>query len=482
MSEQTARASDHLSINALEITLTGPFQIGDPLDFSQTTSDEYKMKQEAVLERMEELFPQYRWKIPESGGGQKYESDSSGIGKAHTPPYYLKCRIYCSQIKCNIEKYNVFMKKIDIKFYEFDFATVSVSCAIFPKFSSKASKCKIRASDVLRIVNELDNKIVKGQINQLRALISNVTKKFNSVIQENRIAKFGINEQIANATTNKKINDVEFLHRIFAYRVSKNSEIKAAQKTLNKIAKLSNGEWENEKFCSHFVGVANSAIIHNFNIERNCDNINSEIVRRYLSAYKTVLETANAYYFIAEYIKNGLFDYSRASVAIEESKKISKNSKEFDKAETGLNKFIFLTSNFFFMSDEFITNLSPQGKNIWDRISKAWNTRNATKMLQDQLQNSLQITDRVFTQTAKRKQKFANRIALAAVVFAGLSVASAAPNSNFNLEFEMDIWNSKLTIIFILVAISAIIGCFLLWKLFKRSKKVANKDFIMVPK
>ena len=440
MFKTAARTVEYLSINALEITLTGPFQISNPLDFSRTRNTDYRLKQEEVCKEMKKLFPRYHWKIPELRGGQKYESDSSGTGKAHSPPYYLECSIDSVQIKCSIEKYNFLIRKTKIKFYEFGFATVSVLCAISPKFDAKSSQYQMQASDVLRIVNKLDNKMVKGHIDQLNIIVSNVVKKFNNSIRENKIKEFVVNKKIADATADKKINYVRFLHRIFAYKVSKNTEIKVAQKTLNKIAKLSNGEWQSEKFCSHFVGVANSVIIHNYSIETSSDNINSEILRRYLSAYKTVLETANAYYFIVEYIRNGLFDYSRESVAIGGSKTTYKNREKFNKAETGLNEFIFLASNFFSMSDEFVTNLSPQAKNIWDRINKAWNTGNTTKMLQDQLQNSLQITDRVFSQTAQKSQNLANMIALASVAF-GIISFIVLQSFDFNWEIYIDIWN-----------------------------------------
>lgn len=151
--------------------------------------------------------------------------------------------------------------------------------------------------------------------------------------------------------------------------------------------------------------MANSVIVYDGNMASSDKYIDAEIFSRYQNAYKTVLETANAYYFIAEFMKKGLSDYSRESVAIEESKKLFKSRKKFGEAETGLNEFIFLTSNFFSVADEFIVNLNPQGQNIWNRMDKVWNTTKTTKMLQDQLQNSLLITDRILKQTANKGQK-----------------------------------------------------------------------------
>ena len=485
MSQKTARTADYLSIDDLKITLTWPFQISNPLDFRQTTFTEYQEKQKKVKKNMEELSWQYLWEIPEYGGGPKYAVDSGGTGKAYNSPYYLECSINCNQIKHSIEKYNFLFEKIKIKFYEFGFATVSASCTVSLKSNIKVGRHKIRANDFLRILNKLDDEIVKHRVGQVKALVSGVTKKFNSSIKENGIVEFFKKEKILNKAASKNINSIKSLHRIIEYKVDNNNEIKFAQKALNKIAKLSNGEWESEKFCSHFVGVANSIIIYNFNIQIDRSNIDCKILEQYRSAYETVLETANAYYFIAEYIKNGLFDYSRESIALKEQKKIFKKQKKFNEAETGLNEFIFLTSNFSSIANEFIVNLNPQRKNIWEKIDKVWNTSKTTKMLQDQLQNSLHITDRVFTQTAKKRQKLMIVIAVVALVLAQVS-------------FQLDIWNSEGTIdaivkvgnflsanliaIFIVAASFALI-CFVgfvLKKLRKRRKEVYSKNFILV--
>ena len=437
MFKKTARAEGSLSFSTLEITLTGPFQISNPLDFSQTTTDEYKTKQKAVKERMRELFWQYQWKIPESGGGQKYEMGSSGTGKAHTPPYYLECEIDCHQIKYSIEKYNFLIKKIKIKFYEFGFATVSVSCAISPKCSSITNKNKIQASDLLRIVIKFDDKIVKGQVKQLKALVSNITKKYINAIKENKIVEFFANEKIANGTTDKMVNNVKSLHRIFQYKVSKNSKIKVAQKALNKIAKLSNGEWQTESFFSHFVGVANSAVIYNRNIKSDSTNIDGKILERYRLEYENVLETANAYYFIAEFMKNGLFEYSRETVAKKKSinreifRRLTNRGKSND-TQTGLDKFIILASNFLSALDDFVINLSPQGQNIWDKMDKVWNTSKTTTMLRDQLQSSLLITGRILKQLSNKFQFLLTTIASFFTVFGAISLVEISQSPGFH--------------------------------------------------
>ena len=482
MAKKTIRSADYLSIDSLEIILTGPFQTGNPFDFSQTTSDQYRRIQETVKDELSNICSVYEWTIPKSGGGQKYEMGAGGTGKAHSPSYYLECIVDCEEIECKFKKYNFTIEKMKIKFYEFGIATVSIFGVISLKSSSKRNE-KINSSDLLCIVNDLDEKIVNGEVQKVKALISNVTKKFNRAIQENEIEKLVTNEKVVDATTNKKINDIEFLHRIFAYKVSKNSEIQVAQKTLDKIAKLSNGEWEDEKFCSHFVGVANSVIIYNFDIGRSCDNIDSEILKRYLYTYKTVLETANAYYFIAECIKNGLFEYSRESVVIEESKKLSINSGKFNKAETGLNKYIFLTSNFFSMSDEFIANLSPQDKNIWDRINEVWNTGSTAKILQDKLENSLQITDRVFTQTAKRSQKLTIWLAIGAIVLAEVSFDINISNFENNTDAIFSIDNSiNLLLTFILIAATMFVLIYVVYPILKSLYRLLRNPIVWLIK
>lgn len=445
MTKKTIHTVDDLSINALEIILTGPFQICDPLDFSQTTTDEYKTKQEAVKERMEELFEHYEWKIPKSGGGQKYERGSGGTGKAHSPSYYLECSIKCNKIEYNLEKYNFAIKEMKVKFYEFGFATVSVSGIISSKFCNKANKQKIRSGDLLSTINELGDIIVKGEAGQIKALISNITKKFVNTIRENNIMELFLSEKISQKITNANINNIRSLHRIFKYKVNKNSEIEFAQTALNKIAKLSNGLWKKENSFSHFVGVANSAIVYNCNIESDNTNIDGKILERYRSEYENVLETANAYYFIAEFIKNGLSDYSRESVAIKKLKGFFKNIrkyKEHEKIEDNLNKYIMLTSIFFYVSDEYKINLGPQGKNIWNEMEKAWSTEETTKMLQDQLQNSLLITGRILKQISNKAQRWLRNIAGIFTVIGAISLVEISQSKGFHWDFHYFIWNA----------------------------------------
>ena len=441
MTEKITSIEGYLFIGALKIILTGPVQISNPLDFSQKTTAEYQRIQKAVEEEMKKAFPQYFWAIPASDDGQKYAMGSGGTGKAHNPPHYLECSINCDQSDYSLGKYNFKIKKIDIKFYEFGFATVSVSCAIFSNFSSEASEHEIRSDALLKIVNEFDNNIVNGKVEQIKTLVSDITEKYMNTIAENGIVEFFTSQNIPNKAPNKSRNNIKSLHRIFEYEVNENSEFGAAQKAFDQIAKLSNGEWQEENFFFHFVGVANSVIVYDGNMKSSDKYADAEIFSRYQNAYKTVLETANAYYFIAEFMKNGLSDYSRESVAIEESKKLFKSRKSFDDAETGLNKFILLTSNFFSVADEFTVNLNPQGQNVWDRMDKVWNTTKTTKMLQDQLQNSLLITDRILKQTANKGQKWLNAFAFVFAAIGAISLVEISQSDGFDWEFDINIWN-----------------------------------------
>ena len=441
MEKKFTSTEGYLSTDALKIILTGPVQISNPLDFSQKTTAEYQRIQKAVEKEMKKAFPLYRWAIPKVGDGPKHVMGSGGTGKSHNPPFYLECSINCDQINYSLEEYNFILKKIDIKFYEFGSVAVSFSCAISSNSNNEAGKYEIRSDALLRIVNELDNNIVNGKVEQIETLVLDITEKYMNAIMENDIKEFFTNQNISNEATNKSSKNIKSLHRIFEYKVDENSEIEVAQKAFNQIAKLSNGEWQEENSFSHFVGVANSVIVYDGNVKSNAENIDSEIFNRYQNAYKTVLETANAYYFIAEFMKNGLSDYSRESVAIEESKKLFKGQKKFDEAEAGLNKFILLTSNFFSVADEFIVNLNSQGQNVWDRMDKVWNTSKTTKMLQNQLQNSLLITDRILKQTANKGQKWLNMFAFVFAAIGAISLVEISQSDGFDWEFDINIWN-----------------------------------------
>ena len=456
MFKKIVRTADYLSTDDLEIILTGPFQTGNPLDFSQTKTDEYRKIQEGIRDKMVEVFPLYMWKIPKSGEGQKYKMGAGGTGKAHSPSYYLECIMDCKQIKCNFKKYNFTIKRMQIKFYEFGFATVSIFGMISLKGSRKKN-AKVSSSDLLCIVDDLDEKIVNGEVQKIKAPISNITKKFEKTIKENKIKKFFASEKTLDEETNISINNIRSLHRIFEYRVDKNSKIKVAQKALDKIAKLSNGKWQKENGFWHFVGIANSAIVYDRNVSSNCKNIDGKIFNQFKEAYKTVLEAANAYYFIAEFMKNGLFDYSRETVAEKKSKSMWKrfivfkifrrltNRRELDDAQTELNKFIILSSNFLSVLDEFTINLSPQGKSIWDRMNKAWNISKTKEMLQNQLQNSLSIADRVLQQTRNIRQIWLNYIATTFTAIGAISLVEIAGSSGFHWRFHIEKWDSSMS-------------------------------------
>ena len=498
MFQKTVRNADYLSTDSLEITFTGPFQTGNPLDFSQTTAEKYREIRETVKDELSNICLGYKWIIPKSDDEQKYEMDAGGTGKAHSPSYYLECVVDSEEIECKFKKYNFTIKKMKIKFYEFGFATVSISGMISSKDSSEKNS-KISSSNLLYVVNDLDEKIVNGKVQRMEDIISEVTEKFDETIKENEINELFANEKTSHEKANISIGNIISLHRILKYKVNKNSKIKVAQGALNKIAKLSNGRWRKENYFSHFVGIANSAIVYNCNISSNCNNIDNKILNQYRKEYETVPEKANAYYFIAEYIKSGLSDFSRESIALKQSKnifKIFKNHKKSRKVEEGLNKFILLSSNFFSVFDEFIVNLSPQGKNIWDRMNKVWNTSKTTKMLQDQLQNSLQITERVLTQTAKKMQKWAIFIATGSLAFAGLTLSRIAPDSDFSLEFELDIRNfesvtdailkicnsvnSLMKVLFILTVICALV--LLIYFVLKILFQLLRKPFVWLIK
>ena len=432
MFKKTTSSADYLSTDVLEITFTGPFQTGNPLDFSQTIIKDYKTKQDAVKKRMEKLFSQYNWEIPKWGEGQKYEMGSSGTGKAHTPPFYLECIVGCEEIECKFKKYNFTIKEMKIKFYEFGFATVSISGIISSKDSSE-KKEKISSNNLLYVVNDLDEKIKNGKVQRIKEIISEVTEKFDETIKENEIKELFANEKTSHEKANISIGNIISLHRIFRYKVNKNLEIEVAQKAFRQIAKFSNGEWQEENSFFHFVGVANSVIVYNHNVFSNQKSIDGKILNQYIEAYETVLETANAYYFIAEFLKNKISNYSRESVAINESKKvlkIFKNRKISKEVKKGLNNFIILSSNFSSVFDEFIINLNPQGKNIWDRMNKAWNTSKTIQMLKDQLQSSLLITGEIFSQKSNKRQFWLNVIA---IIFAVIGVISLVQISQSNI-------------------------------------------------
>ena len=436
----------NLSTDALEITLTGAFQTGIFLNFSETITEKYPRKQKAVKDELNNLCSGYEWEIPDSGQGQKYVVDALGTGKSLRPPYYIKCVMKdCKKLtKCSGE-FDYVINEIKIKFYEFGFATLSMSIKIVPICSKNNNKEKILPEKLLRIIDKLDEMIVKGEVEEINEIIYQITEKYKNAIIEENIPKFDIAEK------NSKRAEIKYnvicFHRIFEYGVSKNSKIKAAEGNFEKIAQLSGGKWQTDDGFSHFVGVANSVIVYNSSNICDRSKICSKILERYRNAYKTVLETANAYYFIAEGITKHLADYSRGELALFKRGKKEKISiinfcrfikkywptrKRFEK----FDEYILLISNFLSALNEFKLNLNRQGKSVWCRMDKAWSTSDALDILKNQQRDSSLIFD---TFSKYNTQTFQLLLNFATTIFAAIgliSLVEIAQSKGLKWEFD----------------------------------------------
>ena len=457
MFKKIARTPDHLSTDALKITLTGVFQTGIFLDFSDIETEEYQEKQKAFRKELINICSKYKWTIPSSGEGQKYEVDALGTGKSLRPPYYIKCVMEdCKKIIKYSDEFDFVINEIKIKFYEFGFATLSMSINIVPVCSKNNNKKEILPEKLLRIIDKLDEKIVKKEVEEINDLIYQITEKYKNAIKEKNLSKFDIPEKDSK-TSEIKYNVISF-HRIFEYGVSKNSKIKAVKGNFEKIAQLSGGKWQTDDCFSHFVGVANSVIIYNSSNICDHSKICSKILERYRNAYKTVLETANAYYFIAEGITKHLVDYSRGELAFFKKGKKEKISiinfcrfikkywrkywpsrKRFEK----FDEYILLISNFLSALNEFKLNLNRQEKSVWCRMDKVWSTSDALDILKNQQRDSSLIFD---TFSKYNTQAFQLLLNCATTIFAAIgliSLVEIAQSDGFNWNFHKFIWKPE---------------------------------------
>ena len=421
----------NLSTDALEITLTGAFQTDIFLNFSETITGDYLKIQKAVKGTLNKMCSGYKWTIPSSGEGQKYEVDALGTGKSLRPPYYIKCVMKdCKKLTKRSGEFDFLINKIKIKFYEFGFATLSMSIKIVPICSKNNSKEEIPSEKLLRIINKLDEMIVKREVEEINKIIYQITEKYENAIIEESIPKFNIPENDSK-TAEIKYNVIS-IHRVFEYRVTKNSKVKVAKRNFDKIAQLSGGKWKNDNCFSHFVGIANSVIVYNSSGICNHSKICSKILERYRDAYKTVLETANAYYFIAEGITNNLANYSRKELAQFNKEKREKFSikniclfikkylptrKRFEK----FDQYILLISNFFSAFNEFKVNLNRQGKSIWNSMERIWTNKEALNILKNQQRDSSLIFDSILKYNT---QKFELLLNCATTIFAAIGLIS----------------------------------------------------------
>ena len=442
----------NLSTDALEIIFTGAFKTDVFLNFSQTETGDYLKIQEAVKGTLNKMCSGYEWEIPDSGQGQKYEVDALGTGKSLRPSYYIECAINdCKKLTKRSGEFDFLINKIKIKFYEFGFATLSMSIRIVPICSKNNNKEKILPEKLLCIIDKFEEMIVKGNVKEINELICKISEKYKNAIIKENILKFDISEKDSK-TAEIKYNVICF-HRIFEYGVSKNSKIKAVEGNFEKIAQLSGGKWQTDDCFSHFVGVANSVIIYNSSNICDHSKICSKILERYRNAYKTVLETANAYYFIAEGITENLAKYSRKELALFNKGKREKISiinfcrfikkywrkywptrKRFEK----FDEYILLISNFLSALNEFKLNLNRQGKSVWCRMDKVWSTSEALDILKNQQRDSSLIFD---TFSKYNTQTFQLLLNFATAVFAAIgliSLVEIAQSKGLEWEFDGD--------------------------------------------
>ena len=438
-------SAEYLSIDALGITITGALQTGIFLNFSETVTGDYRDIQKEVEKKLSTEYTRLKWTIPASGEEQKYEVDALGTGKSHRPSYYIKCSVNnCKKTIKYQDKYKFVINKIKIKFYEFGFATLSLSIKIVATRPKDKNKMQILPGELLSSINELDKKIVERKVEQINDLIDKIVEKYKNAVDNENILKFDIKttDQIE-----QKPKIISF-HRIFEYGVDKNFRVRIAKRNFDKIAQLSGGIWEIDDCFSHFVGVANSVIV--FNSSGICDHsrICTKILERYQKAYKTVLETANAYYFIAEGITNRLADYSRRELASENKKKEEKFIKKlfckicsiikFSGKEKfkQFNQYILLISNFSSVYNEFEVNLNRQGKSVWSSMEKVWTVSKTVDILKNQLNNSSLMFDRIIKYNKQKFQWILNWIATIFTAIGAISLVEIAQSKGLKWEFD----------------------------------------------
>lgn len=436
MFKKTSQSGDRLSTDALEIILTGAFETDIFLNFSEIETEEYQQKQKAVKDELISICSRYKWTIPKSGEGQKYEVDALGTGKSLRPPHYIKCVAKDCETITFGSKLEFIMSKMAIKFYEFGFATLSMSIKIAPR--------KILPEKLLHSINRLEEEIVKGEVEDINDLIYKISKKYKNAIIEKNIPKFDILKKDLEAK--EVVYNIISFHRIFQYKVAKNSKVKAAKRNFDKIAQLSDGKWKNDSCLSHFVGIANSAIVYNHNVSSNHKSIDSKILNQYIEAYKTVLETANAYYFIAEGITKHLAEYSRNEFGQVNKKNKEKNfvkniiEKVFpakDKFEK-FDQYILLISNFFSVFDEFKVNLNRQGKSVWDRMEEKWTIKETVNILENQQKYSSLIFDKILKYNAQTFQWRLNIIVTIFTAIGAISLVEIAQSEGLDWKFDRD--------------------------------------------
>ena len=458
--------ANSINLDNLDIVFSGPFRTDIFLDFRHLTAVGYEESQEQI--QTAASLGEYGfldWGYPKLEAGQIHKLGNFGRGKTIIPRYYMGCTINDFDISAipdwiedsftiNCEElqgtdYNARIKWVRVRVYEFGFGSVSM-CINLSCVSKSENIGAVNANDLQKVAVEASNMIENNSIEWIHRIILSIVEEMKKFIAEFDIKQFPTLDKEFDATNIwSKIGEIMWTHRLFCYTAENKNSLDSVSNEMDAILSgTQDNSFEHLNSILKF-GVANSIVI-----SLNDSDQNKWIRSRENLAFESasrVIQAANVYYAVAQYLDNSLFWFLNYSV---DSAKNEKSVKRLRRMENEITEHIQFSYQYRALIDQYKFYLNPVSKNIWDRIVLSWELQERLEVLDKQINNAVMLYDRIVNEITAARQGMLNIIA---AVFTGISAValieiSQAPEFNWP--------NAEVFLVIIITAIVAVVFVF----------------------
>lgn len=375
----------NINLNHLDIVFSGPFRTDIFLDFRHLTAVGYEVGQKKIHEALtlKKEYETYDWYYPKLESGQIYKSGNFGRGKTIIPRYYMGFTIdYLKQPEAEslmIKDHNIEINIIwlRLRIYEFGFGSLSI-CT---KFYNKDQEI-IEPAALQEISNIMSDKIEKGEIEFISTTVNQSIDEMRDQITRFDIWQFPIlDKESAVAKNWGEPGDIMWTHRLFCYHVE-DDDVSNVSKDFEKILRGTNCQHEDLPETFARFGIANSVTICSSDKTKQKWNINDENLL--FESSSRVIQAANVYYAVAQYLDNSLFWFSNYSV---DKARNEKNIKKLQKLEDGIIEHIQFSRQYKELIGQYELYLNPISNNIWKSVSASWELEMRLDRIDNQIKN-----------------------------------------------------------------------------------------------
>ena len=421
--------SNDFDLDNLDIVFTGPFRTDIFLDFRYLTAVGYEGGQEKIMQAMASNpnYSCYDWHYPKLEPGQIYKSGNFGRGKTIIPRYYLGCTLSSSDLS-EQTKHN-FMINDELKEYGYEAEIVWIRLRMyefgFGSFSAciklQGEKSTICVEELQKISEKISDLIEKNEIELIAKIISSITAEFNTQINNFEIKQFPpIDTEFEISKKWGAAGEIMWTHRLFCYSSENGESFKILSEKINKILSPKGEVISADSKDFLGLGVANSAVIccqksDSSRWEGSSENRGKNLL---FESASRVLQAANVYYAVSQYLDNSLFWFFNYSV---DRAREEKNIKKLRELEKEIIEHIQFSNQYTALLDQYKLYLNPTSKKMWDKIDDAWELHKRVQGLDKQIHNIIMLYDRITNEITASRQRMLN---VTAVIFTGISAVA----------------------------------------------------------